>query len=99
MSQRLRLTTPNNHLKGWQLFPMAKQTFESAMKQLERIVRELEDGDLPLEKAMKKFEQGIKLSGFCSDKLDETEKKITLLLKDPNGNPVEKPFGEEQEDS
>lgn len=78
---------------------MAKQTFESAMKQLERIVRELEDGDLPLEKAMKKFEQGIKLSGFCSDKLDETEKKITLLLKDQNGNPVEKPFGEEQEDS
>ena len=71
---------------------MAKVTFEVAMKQLEQIVLELESGNLPLEDSIKKFEEGIKLSKFCSAKLDETEKKITLLLKDQDGNVIEKPF-------
>jgi len=71
---------------------MAKITFEAAMKQLEQIVQELESGNLSLEDSIKKFEEGIKLSKFCSAKLDETEKKITLLLKDQNGNVIEKPF-------
>ena len=71
---------------------MAKVTFEAAMKQLEQIVQELESGNLSLEDSIKKFEEGIKLSKFCSSKLDETEKKITLLLKDQNGNVTEKPF-------
>lgn len=62
------------------------------MEQLEKIVRELETGDLPLEKAIAKFEEGVRLSGFCSEKLDETEKKISILLKDYSGNIVEKPF-------
>lgn len=64
---------------------MAKQTFETAMRKLEEIVQELENGDLPLEKAMKIFEEGVRLSTFCSAKLDETEKKITVLLQDPSG--------------
>ena len=71
---------------------MAQKTFEQSMKQLERIVQELEDGDLPLEKAIKKFEEGIKLTKLCSEKLDETEKKITVLLKDSQGRIAEKPF-------
>ncbi|MFH0974712.1 MAG: exodeoxyribonuclease VII small subunit [Spirochaetota bacterium] len=71
---------------------MAKVTFEAAMKQLEQIVQELESGNLSLEDSIKKFEEGIKLSKFCSSKLDETEKKITLLLKDQDGNIIEKPF-------
>lgn len=71
---------------------MAKQTFEKAMEKLEKIVQELESSDLPLEKAIKKFEEGVQLSKFCSDKLDETEKKITILLKDQNGQVFEKPF-------
>ncbi len=71
---------------------MAKVTFEAAMKQLEQIVQELESGNLSLEDSIKKFEEGIKLSKFCSVKLDETEKKITLLLKDQDGNVIEKPF-------
>ena len=71
---------------------MAQKTFEQSMKQLERIVQELEDGDLPLEKAIKKFEEGIKLTKLCSEKLDETEKKITVLLKDSDGRITEKPF-------
>ncbi len=71
---------------------MAGQTFEKAMKQLGQIVQELESGDLPLEKAIKKFEDGVRLSKFCSEKLDETEKKITILLENKEGNIVEKPF-------
>jgi exodeoxyribonuclease VII small subunit len=71
---------------------MAKQTFEKAIEKLEKIVQELESSDLPLEKAIKKFEEGVQLSKFCSEKLDETEKKITLLLKDQNGQLLEKQF-------
>ena len=55
---------------------MSKQTFEKAMKKLVQIVQELESGDLPLEKAITKIEEGVKLSKFCSKKLDETEKKV-----------------------
>jgi exodeoxyribonuclease VII small subunit len=76
---------------------MAQKTFEQSMKQLERIVQELEDGDLPLEKAIKKFEEGIKLTQFCSAKLDETEKKVSLLLKNAEGQMVVKPFRPESE--
>jgi len=71
---------------------MAQKTFEQSMKNLERIVQELEDGNLPLEKAIKKFEEGIKLTKFCSQKLDETEKKISVLLKNSEGRVSEKPF-------
>ena len=71
---------------------MAEKSFEQSLKQLEQIIYDLEEGDLPLEKAIKKFEDGIKLSKYCSDKLDETEKRITLLLKEQNGKITEKPF-------
>jgi exodeoxyribonuclease VII small subunit len=60
---------------------MAKQKFETAMKHLEDIVRELEGGDLSLEDALKKFEEGIKLSRFCANKLDEIEKKVSILVQ------------------
>ena len=76
---------------------MAKPTFEKAMQQLEGIVQELESGDLPLERAIKKFEEGIKLSKFCSEALDETEKRIQILLQDQEGNVTEKPFITENE--
>ena len=77
---------------------MAKKTFELAMKQLEKVVQELESGDLPLEKAIKKFEEGIQLSKYCSEKLDESEKKITILMQDSDGKKVsEVPFLSENE--
>ena len=76
---------------------MSKQTFAKAMKKLEQIVQELESGDQPLEEAVKKFEEGVKLSKFCSEKLDETEKKITILVKDQKGDLFEKPFIPESE--
>lgn len=71
---------------------MAKKTFEESMNQLEQTIGELESGDLPLEKALKKFEEGVKLSRQCSAKLDETERKITILLKNQDGEYSEKPF-------
>ncbi|MFZ0242032.1 MAG: exodeoxyribonuclease VII small subunit [Desulfobacterales bacterium] len=72
---------------------MAKKSFEQAMQMLEKIVQELESGDLPLEKAMSKFEEGIQLTRFCSQKLDETEQKVNLLLQDQQGDVSSKPFG------
>lgn len=71
---------------------MTKQTFEKAMSKLEKIVQELESTDLPLEKAIEKFEEGVQLSKYCSEKLDETEKKINILLKDQKDRIFEKPF-------
>ncbi|MEE9496075.1 MAG: exodeoxyribonuclease VII small subunit [Desulfobacterales bacterium] len=76
---------------------MAPKTFEQSMKQLERIVQELEGGDLPLETAIKKFEEGMKLTKFCSKKLDETEKKVSILLKNAEGRIAEKPFDSEDD--
>ncbi|MBW1840822.1 MAG: exodeoxyribonuclease VII small subunit [Deltaproteobacteria bacterium] len=76
---------------------MTKLTFEKAMKKLEQIVHELESGDQPLEKALKKFEEGVQLSKLCSEKLEETEKRITILLQDQQGNLSEKPFMPEDE--
>ena len=76
---------------------MAKKTFEQSLKELEKIVQELESGDLPLEEAVKKFEEGIQLSKFCSEKLDETERKITMLVKNSQGTLSEQPFVSEEE--
>jgi exodeoxyribonuclease VII small subunit len=77
---------------------MAKKTFEQALQQLEQIVAELESGDLPLEQASKKFEDGIELSRFCSQRLEETERRVTVLMKDAAGKVTEKPFIEEPGD-
>jgi exodeoxyribonuclease VII small subunit len=71
---------------------MAKKSFEQSLKQLEQIVHELESGELPLEQAIRKFEEGIELSKFCAEKLEETERKITLLMQTDPGAAVEKPF-------
>ena len=59
---------------------MAKN-FESAMKRLEEIVDELENGDLTLEASIKIYEEGVELMAFCNSKLDATEKKIKILQK------------------
>lgn len=74
-------------------------SFEKAMQKLEKIVQELETGDLSLEESFKKFEEGVKLSKFCSSKLDDTEKKVSLLLKDHEGKLIETPFIEKDEGS
>jgi len=67
-----------------------KQTFEKAMEKLEAIVGDLEAGDPTLDMALKKFEEGVKLSKFCSEKLDEMEQRISVLLKNNSGEITEK---------
>ncbi|RPJ72299.1 MAG: exodeoxyribonuclease VII small subunit [Desulfobacteraceae bacterium] len=74
---------------------MAKKSFEQALKMLEQIVAELESGDLPLEQAIRKFEEGMELSRYCAQRLEETERKITQLVQDGPGGLVEKPFSAE----
>ena len=73
---------------------MAKLTFEKAMQNLEKIVQELESGELALEEALKKFEEGIKLSRQCTAKLEESEKKITLLMEKADGTLMKEQFDE-----
>lgn len=73
---------------------MATQTFETAMKKFEKIVEDLESGELPLEKSLKKFEEGIALSKFCSQKLEEIEERVTQLVKNSKGEAVELPLKE-----
>lgn len=77
---------------------MAEQKFEDAFRKLESIVKKLEDGNLSLEESLKAFEEGVRLSRFCSRKLDEAEKKVEILLKDSNGRLVPKPFSVEEEE-
>lgn len=55
--------------------------FEENIEQLEKVVQELESGNLNLEDSIKKFEEGINLSKKCNDILEEAEKKITVLVK------------------
>lgn len=64
---------------------MAK-TFEQSLDELEKIVKQLEDGDLPLEKALELFENGVKLSRECRERLTNAERRIEVLMKDANGN-------------
>ncbi len=74
---------------------MAEKKFETTLTRLEAIVQELEQEDLPLEKSLKLFEEGIKLSRICNKRLDEAERKVEILLKDKAGNMIAKPFDEE----
>jgi exodeoxyribonuclease VII small subunit len=63
---------------------MAKEKFEDALERLEKIVREMEAGDLPLDSALKSFEEGIRLIRFCSAKLDEAQRRVEQLLEKEN---------------
>ena len=68
------------------------KSFEASLEALERIVQELEQGDLPLEKSLELFEQGIGLSRQCQDRLNQAERRIEVLLRDNQGRTVVSPF-------
>jgi exodeoxyribonuclease VII small subunit len=61
---------------------MKEKRFEDAMRELEDIVKRLESGDLPLEESLKIFEEGVALSRYCFKKLEEAEKRVSILVKD-----------------
>lgn len=70
---------------------MKGKKFEDAMSELEDVVKRLESGDLSLEESLKTFEQGIALSRYCFNKLEEAEKKVSMLVK--NGDRIkQEPF-------
>jgi exodeoxyribonuclease VII small subunit len=75
--------------------------FEQSFQQLESIVRRLEGEELPLDESLLLFEEGIRLSRFCHQRLAEVEKKIELILADAKGEPRVEPFeaGDEDEDA
>lgn len=64
---------------------MAALKFEDALARLEKIVAELEKGDLPLDDSLKIFEEGIKLSKNCLKMLDDAEKKIEIMVQEKDG--------------
>lgn len=67
-----------------------KPDFESSLKELEMIAEKLESGELGLEDSIAEFEKGIKYAKFCHDKLEEAEKKISILQKSREGEVKEK---------
>jgi exodeoxyribonuclease VII small subunit len=71
--------------------------FEKAFQQLEKIVQRLEGEEMPLDESLQLFEEGIKLSRFCHQRLEEVEKKIELILADAKGKPVVEPFEDDEE--
>jgi exodeoxyribonuclease VII small subunit len=74
-----------------------EKSFEASLRELEGIVEQLEAGDLPLEKSLELFEQGIRLSRQCQKQLDEAERRVEILLKGDDGTLATMPFEESEE--
>jgi len=72
--------------------------FEEALSGLEKIVAQLEGGEIPLDDALQLFEEGVRLSRFCSAKLDEAERRIEILMKGADGEWQAMPFQGENEE-
>ena len=68
------------------------EPFEKNLARLDAIVRELEDTELPLDKALVLYEEGMKLSDFCHKQLEEAEGKVEILSKKAGGKIVAEPF-------
>ena len=73
---------------------MAEIKFEDGLKRLEKIVEELESGNLSLDDSLEKYEEGIKLSKACAKKLEVARKKVEILLKSEDGSVELKDFDE-----
>ena len=71
--------------------------FETALKKLETIVENLENGDLSLEDALKQYEEGVKMADLCTKRLTEAEKKVEVLMKMNPGKFKTVPFEENTE--
>ncbi len=69
-----------------------KKKFEEAVEELERVVEQLESGELSLEDSLAAFENGVRLVKLCNQKLTEVKRKIELLVKDKDGKLQLKPL-------
>lgn len=71
--------------------------FEEALKKLEHIVEQLEQGEYSLDESLKAFNEGMELSRMCATKLEEAEKKIEILTRNKNGKLKKKPYDVKEE--
>jgi exodeoxyribonuclease VII small subunit len=74
------------------------EAFEKNLERLDAIVRQLEDADLPLEKALHLYEEGMKLSEICQRQLQEAEGRVQILMKRAGGKIAAEPFDREEEE-
>ncbi len=72
-------------------------SFETSLKELEKIVGELERGELPLESQLKSFEKGVALSRDCMKRLEDVERRVELLMQSPDGTLATTKFNESGE--
>ncbi|HKT13363.1 MAG TPA: exodeoxyribonuclease VII small subunit [Terriglobia bacterium] len=79
--------------------PAKPETFEKNIEKLDAIVRQLEDADLPLEKALQIYEEGMRLSEVCQKQLQEAEGRIQVLMKRAGGKIVAEPFAPEENET
>lgn len=79
--------------------PAKPEAFEKNIERLDAIVHQLEDADLPLEKALQIYEEGMKLSEVCQKQLQEAEGRIQILMKRAGGKIAAEPFEDEETES
>ena len=74
---------------------MSAETFEASLDELEKVVKELEAGDLPLERSLELFEKGMALSEICRKQLENAETRVEMLIR-KEGKLVAEPFRPEK---
>ena len=74
---------------------LERLSFEQAYERLERIVKELDEGELKLDELEKKFEEGMRLASHCSQRLEQVEQKVNLLIEKAQGEFDREPFDAE----
>ena len=72
-----------------------EKTYETAMKELETLTKELESGELTLDESLAKYAKAVELIKFCNEKLESAKKQMLILVENANGEMTEKPFREE----
>jgi exodeoxyribonuclease VII small subunit len=71
---------------------VGEPTFEEALARLEALVGRLEAGEMPLEEALQAFEEGVRLARVCTGRLEDAERRVHLLVRQPDGREEEVPF-------
>lgn len=79
--------------------PAKADSFEKNLERLDAVVQQLEDADLPLEKALQLYEEGMKLSEVCQKQLEEAEGRVEILMKKAGGKMTAEPFEPEETES
>jgi exodeoxyribonuclease VII small subunit len=87
-----------NTTPGKKAEPPKKPDFEQSLGRLEEVVRKLESPNLPLDQAMKLFEEGMQLSRDCQKQLEQAEARVEILLKKAGGEMVAEAFEPESEE-